>query len=242
MQLTLTTSLTQTQVDFSQLTLNQATKSAPQQSTPPSRDRIELSDEARRPHDREHAIHHLRAKEHDQQVNPLSNLLRDILGGITGIQISDLKSVPTGETGQLHHQGSTLAAQQASLSVETTGISFGGSITTSDGSKVAFDLDFQVIHASANAAAFNLNSSADGSSFSFAGSAAELSSTSFSFSLSAEVPDGTPINGKGTGTLSLKDERKEVRQTLKPLLNEFFKETGMPSGKDSINQILKTIA
>jgi hypothetical protein len=242
MQLTLSTTQTQSRVDFSQLTLNQTAKSAPQQPLPPLNDRIELSDEARRPHDRDHTIRHLRAKEHDQRENPLSNLLKDILGSITGARISNLKNVPTSGTDPLQNQEIALGAQQVDLSVETANISFGGSITTSDGSKVSFALDLQVMHASASAMAFNLNSNAEGSSFSFAGSAAELTSSSFSFSLSMETPDGAPANGEGTGVFSLKDELKEVRKTLKPLLGELFKEAGMPSAKNSVNQLLKTIA
>ena len=242
MQLTLSATQTQSRVDFSQLTLSQTAKSAPQQALPPLNDRIELSDEARRPHDRDHSIRHLRAKEDDQRENPLSNLLKDILGSITGARINNLRSVPTNGAGQPQNQEISLGAQQASLSVETASISFGGSIITSDGSKVSFALDLQVFHASASATAFNLNSNTDGSSFSFAGSAAELTSASFSFSLSMETPDGAPVNGEGTGAFSLKDELKEVRKTLKPLLGEFFKEAGMPSGKNSVNQLLKTIA
>lgn len=242
MQLTLTASQTQTQMDFSQLSLNQVAKNAPQLPSSPLRDRIELSHEARRPHDREHGIHHLRTRENDQRENPLSNLLKDILGNITGARINNLRNEPAGEPGQPQIQGLALDAQQTSLSVETTRISFGGSIRTSDGSQVSFALDLQVIHASASAAAFNFNSGADGSSFSFAGSAAELTSSSFSFSLTAETADGASIDGTGSGVFSLKDELKEVRKTLKPLLNEFFKEAGVTSGKSGVNQLLKTIA
>jgi len=98
------------------------------------------------------------------------------------------------------------------------------------------------MHASASSSSFNLsNSPADGYNFNFAGSAAELTSTSFNFSLTTELPDGTPGTANGLGNFSLKDDLKEVRQTLEPFLEAFLKDSGMPSDKKSVKQLLHAI-
>lgn len=136
----------------------------------------------------------------------------------------------------------SVSAQQASLSFETSSLSIDGSITASDGGKLSFSLDLQMMHASASASSFNLASGSNGYDFSFAGSSAELTSTSFSFSLTAETPGGTPVTGSGLGSFSLKDDLKEVRHALKPLIKEFLKEADMPSDRRGVNQFLHTIA
>jgi len=242
MQLSISTSLQQTQFTYSQLTSNQSASGAaallPLQLP---QDRVELSDDARRPHDREHSVGHVRKTDHDRHDSPQYDLLKNIMEQITAAKVFDLKSAPAAATAP-QNQLTSLSAQQASLSVETSSFSIDGSITTSDGAKLSFGLDLQMMHASASASAFSVSSGPDGYNFSFAGSAAELTSTSFSFSLTAELPDGTPATGSGMGNFSLKDDLKEVRQAMKPLIKDFLKDAGLPSDKRSVNQILHAIA
>lgn len=246
MQLTISTSLQQAQFDYSQLSLSQsATTSAPQLPVSPQQDRIELSDESRRPREREH-VGHVRRAHHDRNGNPLLDFLKNMLEQITGSRIQDLQKAPESSTTPApapapQGQEASFSAQQASLSYEASSLSIDGSITTADGAKLSFDLDLQVMHASASAGAFSLNSGQNGYEFSFAGSEAELTSTSFSFSLTAETPDGIPATGNGLGTFSLKDDLKEVRHALKPLVKEFLHDAGMPSDRRSVNQLLHAI-
>ncbi len=246
MQLTISTSLQQSQLDFSQLTFNQRENNGPLPSLPfHSKDRVELSDEARRPHGREHSIDHVQRAHHELNDNPLADFLKSILAQLTGAQVSDLQNIPAEGDALVpvpQDQQTSISAQQANLSFESNSLSVNGSINTSDGAKVSFALDLQVMHASASASAFNLSSDPNGYEFNFAGSSAELSSTSFSFSLSAETPDGTSASGSGVGSFSLKDEMKEVRHVLKPLLNEFLHDAGIPSDKRSVNRLLHAIA
>jgi len=257
MQLSISTSLQQTQLDVRQVTFNQSqTATQPQLSPPPPvQDSIELSDEARRPRDREHSVGNVRSAQQERGGNPLFDLLKGILEQLTGARVSSIQGAPVGDaapptspdqapapaTTPLGQQ-SSFSAQQASLSFESSSLSIGGSITTADGAKLSFALDLQMMHASASASAFNLSSDQNGQNFSFAGTAAELSSTSFSFSLTADLPDGTPATGSGLGTFNLKDDLKEVRHALKPLIKEFLKDNGMPSDRNSVNQLLHTIA
>lgn len=248
MQLSLNTSLQQSQLEFSQFSFNQVANNNNGSSVfqpSSSRDRIELSDEARRPHDREHSIDQVRSAHHERNENSLADFLKGILEQLTGAQVNELQNAPVaGDELTVVPQGqqTSIFAQQASLSFESNSLSINGSINTSDGAKVSFALDLQIMHASASAVSFNINSGASGYEFNFAGSSAELSSTSFSFSLNAETPDGTPASGSGQGTFSLKDELKEVRQVLKPLLKEFLHDAGMPSDRRSVNQLFHSIA
>lgn len=246
MQLSINTSFQQSQLDFSQFTVNQVASNSSSASLPTSpRDRIEFSDEARRPRHREHAVDHVQRAHHDRNDNPLGDFLKGILEQLTGAQVSDLQNAPAADdasAAELQDQQTSISAQQASFSFESNSLSINGSINTSDGAKVSFALDLQIVHATASATAFNLNSGPNGYEFDYAGSSAELSSTSFSFSLNAESPDGTPASGSGLGNFSLKDELKDVRQVLKPLLKEFLHEAGMPSDKHSVNQLLHAIA
>lgn len=250
MQLSINTSLQQTQLNYSQQTSNQsASSAAPQLPQQLPQDRIELSDDARRPQDREHSVRHVRKTHHDRQDSPQLDLLKNIMERITGAKVSDLKSAPAAATAAAaatvpapQSPQTSLSAQQASLSVETSSFSIDGTITTSDGAKLSFGLDLQMLHASASASALSASSNQNGNNFSFAGSAAELTSTSFSFSLTAELPDGTPATGSGSGNFSLKDDLKEVRQAMKPLVKEFLKDAGLPADKRSVNQLLHAIA
>jgi len=246
MQLSLNTSLQQSQLDFSQFSFNQVANNGASASLPSSpRDRIELSDEARRPRDREDSVDHLQRAHHERNDNSLGDFLKGILEQLTGAQVSELLNVPAADVASaavLQDQQTSMSAQQASLSFESNSLSINGSINTSDGAKVSFALDLQIVHAAANASVFNLNSGPNGYEFDYAGSSAELSSTSFSFSLNAETPDGTPASGSGLGNFSLKDELKDVRRVLKPLLKDFLHDAGMPSDKHSVNQLLHAIA
>ncbi len=185
MQLSRNMSLQQSQLDVGQFTFTQqgtSDLSAPLPAS--SQDRVELSDEARRPHEREHSVAHLRGAHHERQatLSAISNVFQQI----TGAKVNDLQSTTAmGDISPVlsQDQQTAVAAQQANLSFENNSLSINGSINTSDGSKVSFALDMQVMHASASTSAFSLNSDADGYEFDFAGSSAELSSTSFSFSL-----------------------------------------------------------
>ena len=246
MQLNIITSQQQLQFSYIQSNLNQSAKNTdPQLQMPILKDRIEFSDDARRSRDTEHAVERLHKGEHEQNSNPLFNFLKEILEKITGTQVNELKTAPPVSSipvPSTQNQLPTLAAEQSSLAVETSSLSIGGSITTRDGAKFSFALDLQVMHASASSSSFNLsNSPADGYNFNFAGSAAELTSTSFNFSLTTELPDGTPGTANGLGNFSLKDDLKEVRQTLKPFLEAFLKDSGMPSDKKSVKQLLHAI-
>ena len=243
MQLTITSSLQQTQFQYSQFTASQSSTSVV--PMPPPQDRIELSDDARRPHNEEHSVGHVQKALHNRKDNPLFDFLKNVLGQITGAQINELKNLPAVDAlSAIAPQGlqTSISAQQSSVSFETSSFSIDGSIATSDGTKLSFALDLQIMQASASVSSFNANSGPDGYNFSFDGSLAELYSTSFSFSFTAETSDGTPATGKGLGTFSLKDELKEVRHALKPLIKDFLKDSGMPSDKSSINQLLHTIA
>ncbi len=242
MQLTITSSLQQSQIDYTQLTLNKSSYSIVPQLPP--QDRIEFSDEARQSKDWEHSVGHMIKTPQDQGENPLFSFLKNILEQITGAQINNLQNVPvavdTPEPTQQIQQ-TAISAQQASLTSETNNLSIDGSITASDGVKLSFNLDLQMMHASASTGSFNLNSKPNGYNFSFAGSSAELTSTSFSFSLTAETPEGTTSTGNGVGTFSLKDDLKEVRHSLKPLIMEFLKATGAASDRSSVSQLLHAI-
>jgi hypothetical protein len=246
MQLSINTSVQQTQLDFSQISLKQsATGGIPLPTVPQQQDRIELSDEARRPRDRGHSIEQALKTEHDRNENPLYEFLRDIIEQITGVQIHNLRQAPfksTSDAQAVQEQQSSISARQASLSFESSSLSIGGSITTSDGTKLSFALDLQIMHASASTSAFTLNSGHDGYDFTFAGSAAELNSTSFSFSLTAETADSTPAIGSGLGVFSLKDDLKEISHALKPLVKDFMKEAGIHSSNDNLSKLLSTIA
>lgn len=246
MQLTISTSSQQSQLDFSQITFNQQGNSGSLPSMPiHSNDRIELSDEARRPHDREHSIDHVRRAHHDRNDNPQADFLKGILEQLTGARVSDLQNAPAAvddSDAAPQDRQTSLSAQQASLSVENNSLSINGSINTSDGAKVFFALDLQILHTTASAGSFALNSDPNGYEFNFDGSSAELSGTSFKFSLNAETPDGTIASSSGQGNFSLKDELKEVRQVLKPFLKDFFHDAGMLSDRSSVSQLLHAIA
>jgi hypothetical protein len=137
------------------------------------KDRIEFSDDARRPRDTEHGVERMHKGEHEQNSSPLFNFLKEILEKITSAQVNELKNAPPVSSipvPSTDSQSSTLAAEQSSLSVETSSLSIGGSITTRDGAQFSFALDLQVMHASASSSSFNLsNSPAGGYNFNFAG-------------------------------------------------------------------------
>ena len=138
-------------------------------------------------------------------------------------------------------QQTSIAAQQASLSFESNSLSINGSINTSDGAKVSFALDLQVMHASASTSAFT-----------------SMPIRMATNSILPAVRPNCPVpasafaqrrnSGRdlcqrhGVGNFSLKDELKEVRHILKPLLKEFLSDAGMPSDRRSVNQLLHAIA
>jgi len=245
MQMTITSSLQQSQLDYSQRTLTQSISGTSlQQLPPPPQDRIEFSHEARRHNNEGHSVDNVKKTPHDRKDNQLIDFLKRIVEQISGAQIDNLQQLTADGAAAVPvaaNQQSSVSAQQSTLSFESNSLSIEGSITTSDGAKLSFDLDLQVLHASASASAFSLNSGTSGYDFSFAGSSAELTSSSFSFSLTAETPGGTSATGSGVGKFSLKDELKEVRQALKPLLKDFMKDAGMTSDRHSINQFLSTL-
>lgn len=246
MQMTITSSFQQSQLDYSQRTLTQSISAASLQvPPPPPQDRIEFSEEARRHNNEGHSIDNVKKTPHDRKDNQILNFLKTVVEQISGAQIDDLQQLTADGTIPVPaaaNQQSSISAQQAGLSFENSSISISGSIVTSDGAKLSFDLDLQVLHASADGSAFSLTGGPGGYDFSFAGSSAELTSTSFSFSLTAETPAGTSAAGSGVGRFSLKDDLKEVRQTLKPMLKDFMKDAGMASDRYSINQFLSTLA
>ncbi|MFZ4855073.1 MAG: hypothetical protein ACOYL3_01635 [Desulfuromonadaceae bacterium] len=248
MQLNINTSQQQLQFNYTQSNLNQSAKYVgPQPQTVPLQDRIELSDDSRRPRDAEHAVERMRKGHHDRDSNPLFNFLKDILEKISGAQVNELKGAPPVSDIPVpvlpaQSQTATIAAEQSSLSVETSSISIGGSITTRDGVKFSFALDLQMIHASASSSTFNLSNGPGGYDFNFAGSSAELTSTGFNFSLTAELPDGTSGTANGLGNFSLKEDLKEVQHALKPYLKAFFKDSGMSSDNYGVKQMLQAIA
>jgi hypothetical protein len=245
MQLSITSSLQQTQLDYSQTTFNQSASSPAQQPQPSAQDQINISYKARRHHqDDDHAVRHVRKAHQNEKDNKMADLLKNIIEQITGIKINNLQKQQQVEAGNVpatQSSSTTLSARQSSLSIESTNLSVDGSIVTSDGAKLSFSLDLQMLHASASAATLNTSSGPDGYSFNYAGSSLDLTSTSFNFSFTAELPDGAPGSGDGSGTFSLKDELKEVRQAMKPMLKEFLKEAGMSSDRRSVNQLLQTI-
>ena len=250
MQLTISASQQQLQLDYSQSNLNQSAKNVdPQQPMPARHDRIELSDDARRPHDAEHAVKQMQKALHDQSSNPLFDFLKDILGKVTGAQVNELKTAPPvsdipvpPSPAQAQGQSPSITAEQSTLSFEASSFSLEGAITTGDGARFSFSLGLQMMHASASSSAFGLSNGPAGYDFNFAGSSAELTSSSFSFSLTAELPDGTPGTASGLGTFSLKDDLKEVQHALKPYLKAFFKDSGMTSDNYEVKQLLQTIA
>ena len=242
MQLNLSAEFASTQLDFTQLTLNQQNSGPVPAPLPPPSDRIELSDEARRPHGREHGIHKLHQGDRSHQNTPLVNFIRDLLKQLTGAQVNALTPSPAQAAPQQAQpqappqqqtDSTSLDAQQSTLSVQGTSFSMDGTITTSDGVKFSFSMDLQMLHASATNQAISFNQGPNGSSFDFAGTSAELTSTSFQFSLSAQLPDGTPASSDGTGTFSLKNDLKELGKAIKPVLQELFKAAGPASGANS---------
>lgn len=245
MQLSINTSFQQSQLDFSQSSFSQVASNNTSASLPTApRDRIELSDEARRPQEREQSVDQVRKAHHGRSDTSLGDFLQGILEQLTGAQVADLQNAPAADDDSAalsQNQQASFAAQQASLSFESNSLSINGSINTSDGAKVSFALDLQIVHASASASAFNLNSGPNGYEFDFAGSSAELFSTSFSFSLNAETPEGTPVSGSGRGNFSLKEELKDVGKVLKPMLKEFLHEAGLPSDRLSVKQLLHAV-
>lgn len=249
MQLTISTSQQQFQFDYTQSNFSQSLRSeVPQLQLPVRPDRIELSEDARRPHDAEHSVRQMRKVHHDHNnTSPLASFLKDILEKVSGGQVNELSTTPpvsgteAATVPSAQNQFSSISAEQSTLSFETSSFSLEGSITTRDGAKFSYSLDLQMLHLSASSNAFNLTNGPGGYDFNFAGSSAELTSTSFSFSLTSELPDGTSGTGSGLGSFSLKDDLKEVRQTLKPYIEAFMKESGMPSDKYSAKQLLRTI-
>lgn len=244
MQLSINTSLQQTQLDYSQLTFNQSASSTRQQPLAAPRDQVRISDRSRH-HDDDHAVRQVRRAHHGEKDNRVADLLKDIIEQITGIKVSNLQKQQQGEavTAPVTQSSSTdLSVQQSSLSIESKSLSIDGSITTADGAKLSFSLDLQMLHASASASALNASSGPGGYNFNYAGSSLDLTSTSFNFSFTAEMPDDTAGSSDGSGAFSLKDDLKEVRQAMKPLIKEFLKEAGMSSDRRSINQLLQTIA
>ncbi len=250
MQLTISASQQQLQFDYSQINLNQsAINIDPQLPMPARQDRIELSDDARRPHDAEHAVKQLQKARHDQNSSPLFDFIKEILEKVTGAQVNGLKNAPPVSDipvppapAQVQGQSPSIAAEQSTLSFEASSFSLEGAITTGDGARFSFSLDLQMMHASASNSSFSLSNGQNGYNFNFTGSSAELTSTSFSFSLTTEVPTGTPRTAGGVGTFSLKDDLKEVQHTLKPYIDAFLKDSGMPSDNNSVKQLLHTIA
>lgn len=246
MQLSITASLQQTQFSSSQLLLGQSvTTTAPQSAASPG-DQVEISDEARHPRNGEHRAEGVARGHFGRHDTQFFSFLKGMLEQITGAQVNVIQgasaaTAPAAPTAAQDSQTS-VSAQEASVSFETSSLSVDGTITTADGANLAFSLDMQVTHASATADAISLSSGQNGYNFSFAGSAAELFSSDFSFSLTAVAPDGTSSTGNGSGTFSLKDDLKEVRHILKPLLKEFLKDAGMPADRSSVNQLLSTIA
>lgn len=246
MQMTVTTSLQQSQLTYSQLTLNQSASDSGQWQPAPLQDRIELSNKSKRPHDAEHEVKHAKKAHHGQNGSQLFDFLKDIIEQISGSTVHNIQGAPAANNQQVpptqQSQQTAVSGQQANLSIEASSFSVDGSITTADGVKLAFSLDLQVIHASVSASAFNLSKGSDGYNFNFSGNSAELTSTSFSFSLAAELPDGSTEPGGGVGTFSLKDNLKEIQHAMKPLIKAFLNESGASSDTQSINQLLSTRA
>jgi len=233
MQLTINTSLQQSQLDYSQFAFKQVADNGMTSSLPsPPQDRVDLSSEARRHRDGEHPHAHRHQHTYEPNANP-------------GAQISDPQNAPAADGNPAltpQNQQTSITAQQDSLSLQAGTLSIDGSINTADGAEASFSLDLQILHVSASSSAFNLSTGPDGYEFGYAGSSAELSSTSFSFSLANEALDGTPASGSGLGDFSVKDELKEIRQIVKPLIKEFLRDACVPSDKPNVNQLLRTIA
>ena len=117
-------------------------------------------------------------------------------------------------------------------------LSLGGTISTSDGKELGFNLDLRYDHAALDAHSALVEAGSEGISFSYAGTAAELTSTSFSFTMSA-TGDSGPMGGKGS--LHLNDEVSSIGKELKPLAKEFMDATGMRGGWGAVNRFLRSI-
>lgn len=247
MELSLSTTLQQSRLEFSQLTFNSTASSAPQEPKRiHHRDRMEFSPEARRHHGRDMTVEHSRHAQAQTDSPSLNDFLSSMISQLTGARVDNLQDtnpeVDRTMAEPSPSQQLSGSAQQTSLSLNSSSLSIAGTINTSDGTRLSFALDLHIMHASASTAAFSVTAGPEGTEFSFAGSAAELTGTSFSFSLSTETPDGTMATGIGLGTFSLKDELKEIRQTLKPLVKDFLDNSGMPSDRRSVNQLLHALA
>jgi hypothetical protein len=137
MQLTISASQQQLQFDYSQINLNQSTRTIdPQLPVAARQDRIEFSDDARRPHEAEHAVKQMRKAHNDQNSNPLFDFLKEILEKVTRAEVNELKSAPPVSDIPVppsQSQISSIAAEQSTLSFEASSFSLGGSITTGDG-------------------------------------------------------------------------------------------------------------
>ncbi len=216
MQLTINTSLQQTQLAYSHISFRQSADYGAPSSTSEPQDVVELSSEARLP------------VQEESPAVPESD-------ADPAVQVEDPQSAPAAAP-VAEEAPATFAVQQGSLALSGGTLSIDGTISTAGGAEGSFSLDLQVLHAFAGSSAFSVNSGANGYGLSFARSAFELSSTSFSFSLSSEVPDGTAAAGS-----FVKDELKEIRHTVQPLIKDFLRDACNPFDKPNVNKLFRAI-
>ena len=240
MQTTINGELSSTRVDASVTTLLlAASKDAPLQqpiaATPPA-DLVEISEQAKELDPGNTAVESIVAPEQQQLADRFHEFLTNLLTRLTNSSVINLAPTPA----PVNDEEQSLFAQETNFSAESMTLALNGTIETADGEHIEFSLDMQVMHAQFNTQTIAVQNGSEGLALNYSGAAAELTSTSFNFALSSDGSD--EVTGKGIGTFALKDDLKAVREAIKPMAKELFKEAGMPNGWSSVNRLLHVVA
>lgn len=243
MELNISTSIAHSRLDFNRISFSQSATSQGADSPPARGDRVELSTEATT-RGEETSLKHLRQTHREQSTEVQAAFLKEVLQQLTGAKITDLNDLPGTDSPQpssIPAQEQSFALEQENLSLESSSLFIGGTINTSDGKKLSFSLDLQILKASAVSNQLNFNTNADGYEFSFNGSSSELTSSSFSFSLNYESAEGI-AGGRGLGAFALKDDLKEISRAVKPMVKDYLHDAGMPYAQREVKQLIRSVA
>ena len=159
----------------------------------------------------------------DQKPATVLELLKDVLGLLTGKDVTDVQTPAADESAANSQPALGVGYQETTLSTESMSLSLTGTIATKDGKQLGYSLSLQYDHASYASQSAQLQTGGDGLSLNFAGTSAELTSTSFSFTLSA-TGDDTPTRGRGS--FHLNDQMSQADKQMKPLMKAFLEATG----------------
>lgn len=217
---------------------------------PPPRDSLTLTDEARRISREGFKPHHMHRNHEGGFIKVFADFLKDILKTLTGREVEDLE--PSDAIAEIEAEPALSSAenlpaqtglvagfQQTSLTYQEFDLSMSGTLNTADGKQVAFTLDLQYDSARITSQSAEIKAGRDGIEFNFSGTAAELSSASFSFTLASSGLQG-PATG-GHGRFNLNHEISAVLKETKPLVKEFFSESGAPGSFSDVNRAVRSI-